>query len=381
MTGRDVVVVGAGVIGAAIAWRLAAGGATVTLVDPEPGGGASWVAGGMVAPVTEYLPGEERLLALTLESTRRWPTFAAELEAASGVPIHLRRAGTVVVGLDRDDVVAIDDRLGQASGVGLDLLRCSVRELRELEPLLAPDVGGGHWISQEWAVDVRALLGALAAAAASSGARSVRDRVTAVEVDAGRAVGVTLEEGPPLPASLIVVANGWQAGTIGGIPDVVRSAVRPVKGQILRLGSDGPRLQRVVRALVRGRPVYLVPRPDGRVVVGATMEESRIDTTVTGGAVRELLDDACSVVPALSGFALLEASAGLRPVTPDNRPIVGPTEVEGLHLAVGHGRNGILLTPVTSDMVARAVTNGATTDLEVGLEVARFHRHRGRRWS
>jgi glycine oxidase len=355
--GADVVVVGAGVIGLASAWKLAVDGADVVLVDPAPASGASFVAAGMLAPVGEALWGEEALLELNLRSVERWPGFVEELETATGLSAGYLSCGALLVGLDGSDRAALEDLHRFQRHLHLDVRWCPPAECRELEPLLAPGLRGGVLAAGDHQVDPQALLPALAAACERAGVRSVRASVEQVAVADGRAAAVTTAGGGRVAAGHVVIAAGCRSAGIAGLPPEAVPAVRPVKGQILELRgpADAPVLSRSVRGLVAGRSCYLVPRADGRVVLGATMEELGFDTRVTAGAIYELLRDAQRVLPAVAELELVATRAGLRPGSPDNAPIVGPTPVGGLVLATGHGRNGILLAPLTADLVASAV--------------------------
>jgi glycine oxidase len=361
----DALVIGGGVIGVSVAWRLAERGLAVTVVDDDPAGGSSRAAAGMLAPITEAHFGEERLTALNLESARRWPAFAAEVEEASGASVGYRRDGTLAVAFDDDDLAMLTELRAYHERLGLAGQRLRGRECRALEPLLSPLIRGGIFVESDHQVETRALTAALLVAADRAGVVVVRRRAARLDVDGGgpsgdgrRAVGVTLDSGQPLRAPVTVLAAGcWSAG-LPGLPTDVRPPVRPVKGQILRLrpaDPAAPRMSCTVRGLRRGRSIYAVPRLDGRVVVGASCEEKGWDTTVTAGAVRELLEDATEVVPALGELELAETLARLRPGTPDNGPILGASALPGLVLATGHYRNGVLLAPVTADAVADAV--------------------------
>jgi glycine oxidase len=356
----DVVVAGGGVIGTAIAWRAAAAGLGVILVDPQAGEGASGVAAGMLAPVSEALFGEDALLRLNLLAVRRFPAFAAELEQLTGQQVGLRREGTLAVAHDAGDHAALLRLVAFRRSLGLDTGELDGRECRALEPFLAPDVRGGALFAGDWSVDNRRYAAALRQAAAAAGMRTVRGRVTRVLASNGRACGVELagDAASGAPATIgcgtVVVAAGcWSAG-IAGLPEPLAAAVRPVKGQLLRLRLPAGMpavLSRTVRATVRGHEVYLVPRADGELIVGATTEERGPDRTVTAGAVHDLLHDAMGVLPVTSELALAETCAGLRPATPDNGPLAGATGLPGLLAATGHYRNGILLSAVTADAV------------------------------
>jgi glycine oxidase len=343
------VVIGAGVIGMSCAW-LAARGRKVTVLDPAPASGASWVAGGMLAPVTEAWPGEEKLLALGSASVKRWPSFAESLEAASGRPAGLHTDGTVVAATgsgDKDELDALATFLGR---LGRDVERLTGRELRRMEPSLGPDVRGGLCVPGDHSVDNRVLLAALRSAAERAGARFVPRRAVAVLDDGERVVGVRTD-GADVPADVVLVCAGAHSSALHPALD---GLVRPVKGEIVRLAHRAgamPPPRRTVRALVDGRPVYAVPRDGGGLVVGATQMETGFDTQVTVGGVRDLLRDAERVLPGIAEYALVETAAGLRPSSVDNLPLVGGLGPDGLLVATGHHRNGILLAPVTADAV------------------------------
>jgi len=348
----DLVIAGGGVIGTAIAWRAAAAGLDVVLVDPEAGDAASLVAAGMLAPASEALFGEGALLRLNLLAVRRFGSFAAELEEAAGRQVGLRAEGTLAVAYDPGDYAALVRLTAFRRSAGLDAEELDSRACRTLEPFLAPDVHGGVLFGGDWSVDNRRYAAALRDAARSAKVRSVRDRVLEVRVSDGQVRGVRLAGGGDIDAARVVVAAGYWSGAVGGLPDALRTVVRPVKGQLLRLRHPAgvpPVLSHTIRAIVRGTDVYLVPRADGELVVGATQEERGPDQTVTAGAVHDLLHDAMSVLPVTSELILAETCAGLRPGTPDNGPVVGWCGPEGLLLATGHYRNGILMSPVTAD--------------------------------
>ncbi|MFJ8543255.1 glycine oxidase ThiO [Streptomyces sp. NPDC093586] len=357
----DVLVVGGGIIGLVTAWRSAQRGLATALVDPEPGGGAAQVAAGMLAAVTELHHGEQTLLALNLASARRYPEFAAELTDLTGHDLGYRRCGTLAVALDADDRAHLRELHALQERSGLDSEWLSGRECRRLEPMLAPGVRGGLRVDGDHQIDPRRLAGALVAACERAGVvlhRVWADRLT---VAGDRATGVVTADGTALEAGQVVLAGGSLSGRLAGVPDAVLPPVRPVKGQVLRLTmprTHGPLLSRTVRAVVRGNPLYLVPRESGELVVGATSEELGWDTTVTAGGVYELLRDAHELVPGITELPLAETRAGLRPGSPDNAPLLGPAGLEGLLLATGHHRNGVLLTPVTGDVMAHVLVTG-----------------------
>ncbi len=384
----DAVVVGGGVIGLGIAWRAALAGMAVTVVDDAPGRGASWAAAGMLAPVTEVHYGERPLLQLNLAAAARWPGFAAELEEASGQPVGYRPGGTLAVARDADDNAALEDLYQFQLRCGLEVERLRSRECRQLEPGLAPSIRGGVLASGDHQVDNRALVEALLAACSRAGVRMVPGRVAELAVTGDRVTGVVLagtghggeDAGPgPAPsrpagealaAGTVVLAAGCWSGGIGGLAAEALPPVRPVKGQLLYL--RGPADQPLCQGNVRGLEVYVVPRGDGRVVVGATVEEQGFDTRVTAGAVHELLRAALELLPDVAELELTETVVGLRPGSPDNAPMLGPTGPEGLVVATGHYRNGILLTPVTADAIAELLATGKVPEMIAPFGPARF---------
>jgi glycine oxidase len=365
----DVAVVGAGVIGSAVAWRVAERGLRVALVDDHPGCGASYAAAGMLAPVAEASYGEEALLRLCLESARRYPAFLAEARAASGLAVPHQTRATLVVATDDDDLRALLVLHRYQDELGLSVRRLTARDCRRLEPLLSPRLRGGLAVDGDHAVDPRALVRALLAAAVRAGVRPVPHRAAGVVVTDGAVAGVRLADGSELTAGTVVVAAGaWSGraadGPLSGLSTDLVPPVRPVQGAVLRLrGRPAPDgLARTVRGWVHGSPVYAVPYGDGRVVVGATSEERGFDTRVTAGAAHALLRDALTLVPSLGELELVETTARLRPCTPDNAPLIGATALPGLVLATGHYRNGVLLAAVTADAVSALLTGEPSPD-------------------
>jgi glycine oxidase len=335
----DVAVVGAGVIGLAVAWRCARRGLRVRLYDPAPGRGASRAAAGMLAPVSEAYFGEKELTELLVESANRWPGWATELTADSGLEIGYRAEGTLIVALTGDDLAVVDRLRAYQDGLGLPITSQRPTQLREREPLLSPRLRGGAYAPDDRQVDPRRLVAALQAAVAASGVRIDPSPVTDLST---------------VDCDIVVVAAGCGTAALTGLP------VRPVKGQILRLRAPGgapPGFRHVIRGHADGRSVYLVPRADGEVVVGATVEELG-DTAVTAGAVLDLLRAAVDLIPELAEYDLVEASVGLRPGTPDNAPIIGWLDPDARRIAVatGHFRHGIVLAPSTADAITALIT-------------------------
>ena len=360
--GVDLVIAGAGVIGLTCAWRAARAGMTVCVVEPGAvGSGASSVAAGMLAPAGEAQWGQPDLTDACLESGRAWPRFADELESESGIPLGFERLGALHLAADRDEAAELKRRLPliQAADPGAAWLLPSA--CRELEPGLTGAAGPGIEIPSEAAVDPRAVLDALSAAAAGAGVSviegtSVSGLLTEGSAGSPRRInGALLSSGDEIRAEHVLVAAGAWSGSLAWIPPAARVRVRAVKGEVLRLFSETRPADRIIHT----ERVYIVPRASGEIVVGATTEEAGFDVAVKAGGVHELLREAYRVLPEIAECEFAEASAGLRPATEDGAPCIGPTEIPGLHLATGHYRNGVLLAPLTADAVVAAIRDEA----------------------
>ena len=379
----DVLVIGGGVIGLAVAWRTAQRGLTVILADPDPGRGASHAAAGMLTPVAEAAYAERELFELGRLSLRRYPDFAAELTDLTGTQVGFRQTGTLQVGYDADDMAMLGEHALLRESFGVTSQRLTARECRQAEPLLGPAIGGGLLVDDDASIDPRLLTSALLAAVKAAGVRHRRQRVVRLRADGDRARGAELADGTVIDAQQVVLSAGWASTAIAGLPPGVAPPIRPVKGQIVRLratratvgASSSPSLlNRTVRGLVQGSPVYLVPREDGELVLGATQEELGADLTVTAGGVWQLLRDARAIVPGITELEFAEAVAGLRPGTPDNAPVLGPSRLPGLVLATGHFRGGVLLAPVTADLIADFLVTGTVDQAAAPFRAQRFGR-------
>ena len=350
----DVAVIGGGIIGTAVAWACARRGHSVTVLDPDPGRGAWRAAAGMLAPVTELTWTESGHLALHVAAARRYPAFVAELAEDTAIEVGYRECGTLAVAWDGADLAALRDLHGlmRRLGVASDLLTGA--EVRQAEAALVPGLPGGLLAAGDHQVDPRLLHAALVAAGAVHGVER-RAATARVRIAAGaRLDGVELDDGSTVDAGVVVLAAGsWSAEAAAGAMPAL--PVRPVKGQTLRLRVRGTGLRHVVRGTVQGSAVYVVPRTDGHAVVGGSVEEAGFDTTARAGAVYELLRDAQTLLPELGEAELEEVCVGLRPGSPDNAPLIGRTEIDGLIVATGHYRNGVLLAPTTADAVADLV--------------------------
>ena len=347
----SVVVVGAGVIGLSSAWRLADAGCAVTLVDPKPGRGASWAAAGMLAPVAELHYGEDALLGLNLAARDRWPDHAARLTAA-GADVGYRECGSVLVARDSDDAAEHRRLLAVQERLGLDVEWLRGRELRSLEPSLAPSVRSGIRVDGDHQVDNRALVDAMARLCADHPSIDLVTQPAVALRDRSEGAVVELADGRAVTADRVVLAAGARTASIAGVD--LPLPLRPVKGQLLHLrAASGARPTRNVR----GRDCYVVTRPDGRMVVGATMEEQGFDDRPTAGAVHELLRAAWELIPAVAEATFVEAAVGFRPATPDNAPLLGPLDDRpSVILATGHHRNGVLQSALSAEAVTAWVT-------------------------
>jgi glycine oxidase len=375
----DVIVVGCGVIGAAVAWRLAQRGANVTCLDPAPGGGATHAAAGMLAAVTEADFGEHDRTILGVASAKSWPEFARELEAETGRDVGLRQCGSLTVAYDHGDRAQLD-RLAQLQQAwGLAAEQVSVARARELEPLLGPRIAAASWAPDDHEVDPRRVQQALEAALDRRGvpirARGGAGRRTPAPPGARADTGVDHDAGDKLHADAVVLAAGWESnGLTSDLPGVV-VPTRPVKGQVIRLDATNEpafSLTRVVRGYVQMRPIYIVPRHDGEVVIGSTSEEQPDDRLLTAGGIFSLLRDARAIVPGLDELPISDLTARARPGSPDNVPMIGDTAVPGLLLATGHYRNGILLAPLTAEAIAARLTGGDLPDAVKVADPRRF---------
>jgi glycine oxidase len=372
MVKPNVAIIGAGVVGLGIAWQLAGRGATVTVFDRgAAGAGASHAAAGMLAACAEAEPGEESLVALGRDSQARWPAFAAELQQASGIDVELRTEGSLVIALTADDQARIDHHLVFQQQLGLPLQWISAAETRRREPHLAGKLAGAVWSPEDHQVDNRKLVTALRVAAERAGT-TIREHtpVQEISITGSRADGIVLADGSKITADVIVLAAGAWSRSIAGLPPELRPPVRPIKGQMLSLQMDpaAPLINHVLWA----PGVYLVPRRDGRLIVGATVEEKGFDTALTAGGLLTLLEAAWRTVPAIEELPIDEMWVGHRPGSRDDAPILGPGPVEGLVYATGHHRNGILLAPVTADAIARLVLDDETEAAIRPFGVERF---------
>lgn len=378
----DVVVVGAGIVGAAVAWRAAQAGLTVTVLDPAPGSGATHAAAGMLAPAAEAWFGEADATRLGLAAVAAWDGFAADLAAATGSDGGLRGNGSLLVAYDADDAAQLRRLVALHQQWELASAELTVTDARRAEPLLGPRVAAAAWLAPDRSADPRVTASALLTALeAEPRVAVVRRTAVRLLTHAGRVVGALDDDGVEHRAGTVVLAAGWRSAHLVADLPAVPVPVRPVRGQTLRLAAGpGEAPTHVVRGIVQGRPVYAVPRdpgPDGRceVVVGATSDEGPGDGRPAAGGVFALLRDARALLPALDEADFVAVTSRARPGSPDNLPLVGPTDVPGLVLATGHHRNGILLAPITATAVVALLTGAAVPEPLNVADPRRFAHH------
>ena len=368
---KHVAVIGAGIVGLGIAAEASRRGHRVTVIDPAPATGATYAAAGMLAPVSELHYQEERLLALTSESARLYPGFVAGLGETG-----YQETGTLVAAFDAADRTALADLKQAQLAEGLEVHEITSREARRLEPSLGPALTGAFYAPGDHQVDPRALSAALVKMLRNSGAAVVSKEAAGLITDAeGTVVGVQLAGGEVVAADETVVANGLAAAALSGLPEGLRLPLRPVYGDILRLRVPAalqPLLTSTIRGIVRGHPVYLVPRGDGTVVIGATQREDG-SADVSAGGVYQLLRDAQTLVPAVAELALEEMTCRARPGTPDNAPLLGRVaagteDLPGLVVATGFFRHGVLLTPAAAKICADLIDG-----VQISVELLQFN--------
>ena len=373
---KRVIIVGGGIIGLGIGWQLAKAGCKVSIYERNQAGrAASWAAAGMLAPHAEVHFEERALLRLGVQSCRMYPEWVVELEADSRMDVGYRAEGTLIVGVDRDDARELEHLYESQQLLALKVEWITGAAAREMEPLLSPKITAAIWSSDDHQVDNRAMVNALIQAYRNAnGILHENTSVDKIEIVNGKAEGIWVK-GNLEEADVIVLAAGCWSGDIDGLPKAAQPPVRPVKGQMLALQmEEGIVLQKVIRAPRAKYPtdVYLVPKDNGRLVIGATNEEMEFDTRLTAGGLFELLRGTWEAVPGIYDLPVLETWTGLRPGSRDNAPILGETSVENLIMATGHYRNGILLTPVTAREIASLILTGEKSETIAPFQLSRF---------
>lgn len=367
-----IAIVGGGIIGLTLGWRLAEAGARVVLFERgEAGLGASHAAAGMLAPGIETEPGEDPLIALGRESLALWPEFAAELEAKSGLPVGLRTEGTIEIALTRDDAARLARRVAFQQSRGAELHWLTPAAAREREPHLGPQLAGAVFSPHDHQVDNRRVVAALRRVfLAAGGELREHTPVEAIEIGGSRVSGVRLRTGEIVPASSVVLAAGAWSAELDGLTPAIRPPVRPIKGQMLSLKMDPA--HPLLRHVLWTPKVYLVPRQDGRLLIGATTEERGFEASLTAGGIFSLLEGAWRAIPAIEELPIDEMWVGFRPGSRDDAPILGPTAIEGLVMATGHHRNGILLAPITAALLVPLLLEGRVDPRLAPFRLERF---------
>ena len=366
----DAVIIGGGVIGCVIAWELAQRRLSVTLVERgTPGGAATWAAGGMLSPLAETAH-HESFFRLAVASLDRWPVFAHRLRTATGTDVEFRPAGKLHVAFGAGDMEALHGMHARGKGFGVDLL--SGDEARVLEPALSVDVVGALLVGRDHRVNTRVLGETAWRAAEAAGARVRTDApVHSIEVRGPQGhrhvASITMGDGTTLHTPLVVIAAGAWSGRLAGLPRPL--PIEPVRGQMFAVDPRAPLFEHVIEA----PGCYLIPRASGRLLVGATSEHVGFQPGPSADGIAALLHAAVRVAPVIAGLSMAESWAGFRPGTPDELPILGPDpDVRGLFYATGHYRNGVLLAPVTGEIIAGLVTAGSSPFPIEAFRVERF---------
>ncbi len=372
MTQRPVLIIGAGTIGLSIGWQLVRAGQSVEIFERgRAGRGTSWLAAGMLGPDAEIGFEELELYRLNQESLRRWPKFAASLEEESGSNVDFRTEGTLLVAHDRDAAEALRRRYEFMKEWGLDVRWLSGAQALEREPFVAPRLAAAVYSAGDFQVDNRLLVDAMTKAFLDKGGVLHEETpVRAVEPHDVRPALITAE-GARIEGSRVVVAAGVWSRDIDGLTPDQKPPVRPVKGQMIELRIEPPF---DLKHVVRGPDAYVVPKSSGRLLVGATSEEMGYDERVTAGGLYVLLEGAWEIVPGIYDLPVCDTWAGLRPASRDHLPIMGSAGAPGVVMATGFYRHGILLTPVTSEEVARLILTGETSDWIEPFSPTRFSR-------
>ncbi|MCH8885544.1 MAG: glycine oxidase ThiO [SAR324 cluster bacterium] len=366
---KGTLIIGGGVIGLAIGWKLLLRGEPVTLLEKgDTGREASWAAAGMLAPVGEVHFQEDQNLRLGMESMRRYPAFVEALESDAGMKVDYRREGGLSVSLHPDDTAELRHRFEYQQALELPVRWLRGGEAQEMEPALSPNVVAAVYSPDDHQVDNRKLVEALKAAfLKAGGALHEQTPVERLVLHENGAPSVLAGNREWRHQRLLLTAGSW-SGMIPGLDGALRPWVRPVKGQILAIQA-GPE---TLRHNIRTPDVYIVPRLDGRLIVGATVEEMGFDRTLTVGGIFELVRGAWRAIPAVYEMPLAETWCGFRPGSRDNAPIIGETEIPAFFIATGHYRNGILNTPVTAEVMSEIMLGGQPPEFLAPFSPLRF---------
>ncbi|HEV2299588.1 MAG TPA: glycine oxidase ThiO [Candidatus Acidoferrales bacterium] len=369
MKAYDSIVVGGGIIGAATAFELAQKGLSVVLLDrQEPGLEASWAAAGMLSTAPDA-PEAAPLVSFARESHKLYPEFISAIERASGTPVEFHQCGALEIFLAPHGGTDRDERVAEIRRHGISAEPISLSEALRKEPMLNPVAQAVAWIPEEAYVSPRELTQAMLAAATNSGVE-IRagsevisiltghngcEGVLAADSTTMKAGRINVSAGEKIHAKKTIIAAGCFSGTIGWMERY--APTHPVRGQMVAMRNHGG----VLRCILRCEDGYLVPRKDGRVVAGSTLENAGFEKQVTPGGLGRILKAAIDLAPELENAAIGETWSGLRPDTPDHLPIIGPTDIDGLFIATGHYRNGILLAPATAKCISEWIREGKSS--------------------
>jgi len=365
-------IIGGGVIGLSVGWQLARKGAEVEIFERDIAGrGAGWVAAGMLTPQAELGFEEIELFNLMRKSFELYPQFLDELKEDSGLDVKMDRCGSLFAGFDRDDMTRLRRLYDFRERVNLPAKWLTGTEAKELEPMLSPKCTCGLWMADDAQIENRDLLNALQIAFRKRGGHIHEiANVISVKIENSKVNGIKVNDKNVEVTNLIVAAGAWSK-LVEGIPENVHPPVRPVKGQIMSLRMEGD--NKITHA-VRGRDVYLVPKADGRLIVGASSEEMGFDTNPTAGEIYRLLERAWETVPGIYEYPIEEIQVGLRPGSRDHEPIIGDSDIDGLYFATGHYRSGILLTPVTAFELSQWIVSGKKSEILSPFQLSRFYK-------
>lgn len=365
-------IIGGGIAGLSLAFRLAKGRHEISVFDPAPAMGSSLAAAGMLAPASEVNFGELPLLGLMRLSNEMWGDFAAELESLCPLSLGLRNEGTLVIGKDGNDSSELERLEGFQKELQIAVTRLTRSQLKELEPELALPVAYAALIESDRQVDNRALLEALQLALQTMGVEIVRQKVVALQQIGDAEYSFRLADSTESRPEVLVIAAGSGTAGIEGLPDEIRNLVRPVKGQIMRVRTTGPILRHVIRAKMYGKGVYMVPRVDGQIVIGATQEEVGFDETAKVRPIAELLTNAVALLPSIGEADFSEHMVRFRPGSTDNAPVLGRYRESNIFLSLGHFRHGILLSAAVSYFLARQIDSGKDQSQIAAFGINRF---------
>ena len=368
----NTIIIGGGIIGLSLGWQLAKKGINVEILERHTAGrSASWAAAGMLAPQAEMGFEDIELFYLCRKSLDMYPRFVEELYADSGIKVELEKTGCILPGFDRDDAERLRRLYDFREKIGMPVLWLTGSEAREIEPFLSPRCTGAIWIEDDAQINNRLLLDALKTAFQKCGGKLYEEHnVENINITNGKIEGVSVH-GKDLKFENLIVAGGAWSKQIPGLPENLQPPVRPVKGQIINLRlNDSCRVTKVVRA----PDVYLLPKSDGRLILGASVEEQGYDIDPTAGEIFRLLERGWEAVPSIYDLPIESIDVGLRPGSRDHMPIIGDSEIEGLYFATGHYRNGILLTPVTAFELSDWIASGKKSEALSGFGIERFYK-------